>query len=141
MAESPTKDPKKKGHPYFFWMFVTVVSSSLISFALGGMLIGSTYEYALIEPIQGQNEETMDLMYPACIAIGSIFIIVATLLAWIGNIEFSELIWFLLIIKRFCQIVLQLSISVSYSGEIQKTKKVDISPGTTKLLSKTGKLP
>ena len=99
MAESPTKDPKKKGHPYFFWMFVTVVSMSLLSFALGGMLIGSTYEYALIEPsIQGQNEESMDLLYPACIAIGSIFIIVATVLAWIGNIEFTELIWFFLII-------------------------------------------
>ena len=97
MAESPTKDPKKKGHPYFFWMFVTVVSMSLLSFALGGMLIGSTYEYALIEPIPGQNEESMDLkdlLYPACIAIGSIFIIVATVLAWIGNIEFTELIWF-----------------------------------------------
>merc|ERR1712141_62887 len=52
MAKSPTKDPKKKGHPFFFWMFVTVVSISLLSFAVGGMLIGSTYEYALIEPIQ-----------------------------------------------------------------------------------------
>merc|ERR1712141_424386 len=73
-------------------MFVTVVSSSLLSFAVGGMLIGSTYEYALVEAIPGQNEESMDLLYPACIAIGSIFMIVATLLAWIA-INLGILLW------------------------------------------------